>query len=105
MSLSNGAHVSLEQSVVATGPLRVLERAVYRGPHVYGPTPMVRARIDLGALEAHPTDKLPGFTDGLLQQLPSLQAHACSLNRAGGFVERLREGTWLGHVVEHVAIE
>jgi cyanophycin synthetase len=85
--------------------LKVVERAVYRGPHVYGPTPMVRARLDLGALEAHPSDRLPGFGDKLLHLLPSLQRHACSLGRAGGFVERLREGTWLGHVTELVAIE
>jgi cyanophycin synthetase len=97
--------VSSELSGVATGALRVVEHAVYRGPHLYGPAPMVRVQLDLGALEDQPTDKLPGFVDALLERLPSLQAHACSLNRAGGFVERLREGTWLGHVVEHVAIE
>jgi len=65
---------------------------------------MIRFQLDLGALEAWPSDKLPGFTDRLLEVLPSLQRHACSLGREGGFVERLREGTWLGHVTEHVAI-
>lgn len=88
----------------AAAPLRVLERAVYLGPHVYGPTPMVRFRVDLGALEAWPTDRLPGFADALQAALPGLADHACSLRRAGGFLERLRDGTWMGHVVEHVAL-
>lgn len=87
------------------GPLKVLERAVYRGPHIYGPTPMVRIRVDLGALEQWPSNTLDGFNAALLEALPSLERHACSLKRAGGFVERLRQGTWFGHVVEHVAIE
>jgi cyanophycin synthetase len=86
------------------GPIRVLERGVYRGPHVYGPIPMVRIRLDLGAMEAFPSNALPGFADALLAELPALADHACSRGHAGGFVERLREGTWLGHVVEHVAI-
>jgi len=87
------------------GPIQVLERAVYRGPHIYGPIPMVRIRIDLGALEAWPSNTLDGFNSALLGALPGLAGHACSLKRAGGFVERLNQGTWFGHVVEHVAIE
>ena len=66
---------------------------------------MVRIRLDLGAIEAWPSNRIDGFVTTLLELLPSLQNHACSLGRKGGFVERLREGTWLGHVVEHVAIE
>lgn len=89
----------------ANGPLKVLERAVYRGPHIYGPTPMVRIRVDLGALEQWPSHTLDGFNAALLEALPGLERHACSLKRAGGFVERLHQGTWFGHVVEHVAIE
>lgn len=85
-------------------PLRVLERAVYLGPHVYGPTPMVRFRVDLGALEAWPTNRLPGFAEALLAAVPGLADHACSLGRPGGFLERLADGTWMGHVVEHVAL-
>lgn len=94
-----------ETSGGASGPLRVLERATYRGPHLFGERPMIRFRLDLGALEARPTTALPGFVEGLLAALPSLRRHACSLGREGGFVERLREGTWIGHVTEHVAIE
>ena len=86
-------------------PLRILEHGVYRGPHLYSRRPMIRIQLDLGDLEDWPTDTLPGFADALLAALPTLQRHHCSLGRPGGFVERLREGTWIGHVVEHVALE
>jgi cyanophycin synthetase len=85
--------------------MRILERGVYRGPHLWSATPMVRAMVDLGPLEQNPTDTLPGFVDALLERLPGLQRHGCSLGEPGGFVVRLREGTWIGHVVEHVCLE
>lgn len=85
--------------------MRVLEIATYRGPHLFSHTPMIRIQLDLGSLEEWPTDRLPGFTDALLDMLPGLHAHGCSLAEPGGFVQCLREGTWLGHVVEHMALE
>jgi cyanophycin synthetase len=85
--------------------MAILGRRVFRGPHYYSQTPMVRIQLDLGALESHPTDKLPGFTDRLLEMLPGLEQHGCSYRQAGGLVRRLRDGTWLGHVAEHVALE
>jgi len=87
------------------GPMRVVERGVYRGPHLYSDTPMVRIMLDLGALEHWPSNRLPGFTDQLLSLLPGLHQHGCCFHEPGGFVRRLEEGTWLGHVAEHVAIE
>ncbi|HEY8613079.1 MAG TPA: hypothetical protein VIL69_17560, partial [Roseomonas sp.] len=86
-------------------PMRVLHSAVYRGPHLFSHTPMIRIRLDLGALESWPSDRLPGFTDDLIAMLPGLQEHGCSYGTPGGFIRRLREGTWLGHVAEHVALE
>jgi cyanophycin synthetase len=86
-------------------PLRVEEVAVYRGPHLYSATPMIRMQIDLGALEAWPTNKLGVFTEDLLALLPTLDQHGCSAKQRGGFVARMRDGTWLGHVIEHVALE
>src|SRR5437764_660419 len=86
-------------------PLRVLEKSVYRGPHLYSHTPMVRFQLDLGLLEDWPTDRLPGFSEQLLATLPGLMQHGCSLQQPGGFVSRLNEGTWIGHVAEHVALE
>ncbi len=65
---------------------------------------MVRCLLDLGALADLRTDLIPGFTDRLLQAVPALAQHHCSLGHPGGFVERLEEGTLLGHVVEHVAL-
>jgi cyanophycin synthetase len=85
--------------------LTVLERAVYRGPHLFSALPMIRIQIDLGPLEDYPTSRLPGFEAALLGFLPGLANHGCSARHQGGFVARLRDGTWLGHVIEHVAIE
>ena len=61
--------------------------------------------VDLGTLEEWPSNRIPGFNEALVALLPSLADHACSLGRRGGFISRLRDGTWLGHVSEHVAIE
>jgi cyanophycin synthetase len=85
--------------------MRVLETALYRGPHLYASRPMVRIQLALGALEAWPSDRIPGFVDHLLARLPGLERHGCSYQSPGGLVMRLREGTWLGHVIEHVALE
>ena len=88
-----------------TQPMRVLETGVYRGPHFYSHTPMVRVMLDLGRLEDFPTDRIPGFGERLLATLPGLARHGCSIRSRGGFAKRLADGTWLGHVVEHVALE
>lgn len=85
--------------------LRVREAAIYRGPHLYSRTKMVRLQVDLGELEQYPTSLLLGFPDKLLNLLPGLERHGCSYGKRGGFLRRMEEGTWLGHVVEHVAIE
>ncbi|MDB5506814.1 MAG: putative cyanophycin synthetase [Devosia sp.] len=85
--------------------MRVNEARVFRGPHLYSHLPMIRIELDLGSLEAFPTDKLPGFTEALTHVLPGLDEHGCSYGEAGGFIRRMREGTWLGHVAEHVALE
>ncbi len=85
--------------------VRIREIRVYRGPNYYSYDQAVRMVVDIGALEEEPTDTLPGFTDALLAALPGLADHQCSRGRDGGFVERLREGTWAGHVCEHVALE
>jgi cyanophycin synthetase len=90
---------------LAPAPMRVIEKSVYRGPHLYSATPMIRIQLDLGDLERWPTDRIPAFAEALTQMLPSLAGHGCSYKQAGGFVRRLNEGTWIGHVVEHVALE
>jgi cyanophycin synthetase len=88
--------------------MRILDRSVYVGPSLYAHFPVIRLVLDLGPLEAWPTGRLGGgFVDGLLAALPGLAEHGCSYREPGGFVRRMREGegTWLGHVLEHVAIE
>ncbi|RIH77335.1 Cyanophycin synthetase [Calidithermus terrae] len=87
------------------GGMRVLETQVYRGPNPYGYYPMIRFKLDLGRLEDYPTSRLEGFTARLVALVPSLQGHGCSYGHPGGFVRRMEEGTWLGHVTEHVALE
>jgi cyanophycin synthetase len=84
--------------------LSILETRVYRGANVWSYDPAIHLVVDLGSLEEFPTSALPGFTDRLLAMLPGLREHSCSRGRRGGFVERLDEGTWLGHVTEHVAL-
>ena len=88
-----------------TEPMTVLETGVYRGPHYYSHTPFVRIMLDLGRMEDYPTDRIPGFAERLVAMLPGLERHGCSLKRRGGFIERMRAGTWIGHVAEHVALE
>src|SRR4051812_36906375 len=85
--------------------MRIIETAVYRGPHLYSRTPMVRIQLDLGNLAERDTSQIPGFAEELTRLLPGLRRHHCSKGRPGGFLERLEEGTLLGHVAEHVALE
>ncbi len=86
----------------------ILDKTVFVGPSLYAHFPVIRLDIDLGPLEEWPSGKLgPAFTDALLQALPGLHDHTCSYGKKGGFVRRLTEGdgTWMGHILEHVAIE
>lgn len=85
--------------------MRVLQKKIFRGPHLYSQTPMVQVQIDLEELENYPTNKIPGLTENLLQILPGLRNHGCSYGEPGGLVRRMTEGTWLGHVAEHIALE
>ena len=83
--------------------LAILQTRVYRGPNLWSYEPAVHLVVDLGSLEDHPSDTIPGFVDGLVDALPGIARHTCSRGHRGGFLERLKEGTWLGHVAEHGA--
>jgi cyanophycin synthetase len=87
--------------------MKILEQRTYVGPNLYATFPVIRFTVDLGPLEEHPSATIPGFVDGLVELLPSLEEHGCSHGAHGGFLRRLREdgGTWMGHILEHVAIE
>ncbi|MDQ1689797.1 MAG: cyanophycin synthetase [Frankiaceae bacterium] len=93
------------EQLTAKPELQIVESRVYRGPNIWSYDPAIHLVVDLGVLEEFPTDRLPGFADALLSLLPGVGEHSCSRGRKGGFAERLHEGTWVGHVAEHVALE
>ena len=76
-----------------------------RGPNIWTYRPALEVWLDLGELEDWPSNKLPGFNERLTAWLPALVEHHCGVGERGGFLERLQEGTWCGHVLEHVVIE
>lgn len=85
--------------------MEVLEVRVFEGRNVWSHTPVLQARLCFEHQEQMLTNEMPGFAERLLELLPALGDHSCALGFAGGFCERLRSGTYLGHVVEHVALE
>ncbi len=85
--------------------LTIVNERVFRGPNYFSYAPAIKLLVDLGSLEHYPSSSIDGFTEGLLEILPGIGEHSCSRGHAGGFRERLIEGTWAGHVAEHIAIE
>ncbi len=61
--------------------------------------------LDIEDLEEKPTDKIDGFLERLEAMFPSMYSHRCSEAEPGGFFKRVKEGTWMGHVIEHIALE
>src|SRR3954452_7240147 len=90
---------------VDANDLRVTRVRPLRGPNYWRLAPVIACDVRLGALENRSTAELPGFNERLLEALPTLREHPCSRGSAGGFVERLHDGTRLPHVLEHVALE
>ena len=76
-----------------------------RGPNIWTYRPVIEAWLDIGALEDFPSNLLPGLYERLVALLPGLVEHRCGVGERGGFLERLREGTWSGHILEHVVLE
>ena len=66
---------------------------------------LIHMVLDLGVYENKPSNKIEGFYERIKEHLPSLQSHRCSEGKAGGFFKRIKEGTWMGHIIEHVALE
>lgn len=88
--------------------MKILSTNVFVGPNVWAGFPVIRHIVDLGVLEDWPSGKIgTDFVEGLVEALPGLADHGCSYGVAGGFLRRLREdgGTWMGHILEHCAIE
>jgi cyanophycin synthetase len=85
--------------------MKITEIRFLRGPNRYAFKPCMQAVVDLEDLDDVPSTAIAGFVDRLLAALPSLAEHRCSPGYPGGFIERLREGTYMAHVAEHVALE
>ncbi|MEN3045288.1 MAG: cyanophycin synthetase [Candidatus Hydrothermales bacterium] len=86
--------------------MKILEMRALRGPNIYHlRKPCIFMLIDIGELEERPTNKIKGFRENLEKTLPSIKTHRCSYGMEGGFLKRVEEGTWVGHVVEHIALE
>jgi cyanophycin synthetase len=85
--------------------MKIVEHRALPGPNHHSPYPTIRLVLDLEGLAETPTSELAGFPKALQTLLPSLAEHRCSPEHPGGFLERLQEGTLLGHVIEHVALE
>ena len=85
--------------------IRIKELRALRGPNRYTRHTAIFMVLDIKEYEKKPSDKIPGFTDRLIDLIPTLKEHGCSIGGPGGFVQRLKEGTWAGHIIEHIAIE
>src|SRR4051812_39440341 len=88
-----------------THGVRVLELRALRRHNLYAYMPVLRAELDIGPYDDRSSDTIPGFAERLVRWLPGLAQHECSVGRPGGFIERLRRGTYLPHICEHVTIE
>ena len=87
--------------------MQILEIRTLRGPNYWSGywKKLIIMRLDIGDYEDRPTDKLDSFYDRMVEIMPSLASHGCSYQEEGGFLRRVREGTWAGHVIEHFALE
>jgi len=77
----------------------------FQGRNIYSHQSVIRMIVDIGIFETGPTREIPGFNKRLLEYFPELAEHTCGLGYAGGFGERLIEGTYIGHVAEHLILE
>ncbi len=87
--------------------MKILGIQVLKGPNIWSARrrKLIQMRLDLEELEQSPTNKIEGFRERIEKLIPSLYTHRCSPGHEGGFFERVDEGTWMGHVVEHIALE
>ena len=87
--------------------MRIADIKVLEGPNLWSTRrfPLIQMLLDLEDLEYKPTDVIPGFYERIVHFLPSLYEHRCSEGEPGGFFYRIRSGTWMGHVIEHIALE
>lgn len=85
--------------------IEILRVTHLRGPNIWTYRPVIEALVDIGELENHPSNTIPGFYERLSAFLPGLIEHHCSPGVRGGFLQRVQEGTWAAHILEHVTLE
>lgn len=87
--------------------MRIVDIKVLKGPNYWSVRrpKLIQMRLDLEEMEQKPTNKIEGFKDRLEAMFPSMYSHRCSVGTPGGFFMRVEEGTWMGHVIEHIALE
>ncbi len=87
--------------------MKILEIKVMKGPNYWSVKrhKLVVMLLDLEELEQSPTDKIPGFHQRIMEMFPTMIEHRCSIGERGGFFKRVETGTWMGHVIEHIALE
>jgi cyanophycin synthetase len=87
--------------------MQILDIKVMRGPNYWSVRrhKLIQMRLDLEDMEQKPTNKIPGFRERLEKMFPSMYSHRCSIGTPGGFFQRVDDGTWMGHVIEHIALE
>ncbi|HNQ15806.1 MAG TPA: hypothetical protein PKM58_09600 [Pyrinomonadaceae bacterium] len=87
--------------------MEILEIRTLRGPNYWSGywKKLIIMRLDIGEFEDRPSDKIDGFYGRMNEVMPTLLAHGCSYGEEGGFLRRVQEGTWAGHIIEHFALE
>lgn len=87
--------------------MKILKTQTLRGPNYWSirRQKLIQMRLDLEDVAEKPSNLIPGFYEGLVKILPSLVEHFCSRDHRGGFLERVQEGTYMGHIIEHIALE
>ncbi|HNF72634.1 MAG TPA: cyanophycin synthetase, partial [Chitinophagaceae bacterium] len=87
--------------------MKILEIKVMKGPNYWSIKrhKLIVMLLDLEDLEEKPTNLIPGFLDRIRDMFPTMMSHRCSEGVEGGFFKRVEEGTWMGHVIEHIALE
>lgn len=87
--------------------MQIIEIKILRGPNYWSNfrKKLIVMKLDLEELEELPTNKIDGFSERIEKLIPSMYDHRCSKTHKGGFFERVKDGTWMGHVIEHIALE
>ena len=84
--------------------MKIKNQKIFEGRNVYSHKKCIRLDVDLCGYSDIPSKDIKGFNEGLLKMLPELKTHRCGIDEEGGFVKRLKEGTYLSHICEHIII-